>query len=69
MITVETLCQCHKCGETFNYMQHMDSNKSPCCHSSYSILDPSLDQFFSKYLDVNNDQRYYEYETLNIQNL
>lgn len=61
MITPETLCQCHKCGNTFLYVKYQDSVRSPCCNSSYSILDPDLDRYFQKFLDVNNDPKYYEY--------
>jgi len=59
------LCQCHKCNQTFNYSNLSDDPKerhlSPCCKASYSVLDPKLDKFFEKYLDVNNDPKYYEY--------
>lgn len=61
MITSETLCQCHHCGETFPYKLIEREIKSPCCHSTYSILDPDLDRYFQKYLFVNNDSKYYEY--------
>lgn len=60
------VCQCHSCNQLFAYSD-LSSNPryrhiSSCCHASYSILSPKLDRFFDKYLDVNNDPRYYEYK-------
>lgn len=56
-------CQCHTCNKVFSYSDlNQDISKrhiSPCCQASYSVLDPKLDKFFDRYLDVNNDKRYY----------
>lgn len=60
------VCQCHSCNQIFNYSELSEDPRyrhlSPCCQSSYSVLSPELDDFFEKYLDVNNDPRYYEYK-------
>lgn len=59
-------CQCHKCKKVFEYTDLSDDvynrHLSPCCKSSYHVLDADLDSFFDKYLYVNTDKRYYEYK-------
>lgn len=59
-------CQCHKCKKVFEYTELSDDvhcrHLSPCCGSSYHVLDADLDSFFDKYLYVNTDKRYYEYK-------
>lgn len=59
-------CQCHKCKKVFEYTELTDDvynrHLSPCCKSSYHVLDADLDRFFDKYLYVNTDKRYYEYK-------
>lgn len=66
MNSSETKCQCHKCKEIFSYSELSEDVKmrhqTPCCKASYSVLNRSLDQFFQKFLDVNNDKKYYEYK-------
>ena len=63
--TMMKKCQCHKCKHIFDYSELSEDvsqrHLSPCCNSSYTVLDRELDRFFEKYLDVNNDKRYYEY--------
>lgn len=58
-------CQCHKCKEVFDYSSLSTDVKkrhvSPCCGASYSVLNRSLDQYFEKFLYINNDSKYYEY--------
>ncbi len=59
----KTLCQCHVCGNLFEYSNLPEDNRikhiSPCCRSSYSVLSPVLDRFFQKFYDINNDEKYY----------
>lgn len=58
-------CQCHKCNQVFDYSELSEDvhqrHISPCCNSSYSVLDLWIDEFFDKFLYVNNDRKYYEY--------
>ena len=58
--------RCHKCRNIFNYSDLSEDttqrHKSPCCGSSYSALSAKLDKYLEKFLDVNNDLKYYEYE-------
>lgn len=65
METSELKCQCNKCKEVFSYSKLSSDikmrHKSPCCQASYTILDRSLDQFFDKFLYINNDPKYYNY--------
>lgn len=58
-------CQCHKCKQIFDFSELSEDaglrHVSPCCKSSYHILDAKLDKFFERYLYVNDDARYYDY--------
>ena len=61
----DVLCQCHKCNNLFKRTllssDPKERHMSPCCEASYSTLDRKLDRFFLKFLDVNYDEKYYEY--------
>lgn len=59
-------CKCNACGHIFDYSELSKDVKqrhlSPCCKSSYHNLDPELDNFLERYLRVNDDPKYYEYD-------
>lgn len=59
-------CQCRKCGKIFDIKEATDigvgSMKSPCCDWSFYVVDNKTTAWLDdKYLDVNNDDRYYSY--------
>lgn len=58
-------CQCHKCKQVFSKSQLSKDIKmrhlSPCCKSSYTVLNRSLDHYFQKFLYVNTDPKYFQY--------
>lgn len=67
---LKTPCQCSKCGAVFDkddlvkvtFKNRIFYNRSPCCKSSYSVLDEDLDEYFHKFLYINNDPKYYRYK-------
>lgn len=61
----EYICQCHCCKKIFAFedlaQDPAKRHLSPCCGSSYSVLNREVDLFFAKYFRINIDIRYYRY--------